>query len=452
MNWPETVTFFDKLPEPHVAKKPRVTSGEVLDPSNKKAKIDYSQGGPVRVLYTLSLQPSTPSTGSTGSKRSIWSDDEDSSDSEHDRKRVKMHPLAHFMPHSNSFRAIDAFIHLPRNLYVDKTKSIMDLPDKFQHLVLRPPQFGKTMFLSTLYHFYNIHGVQHFAERFGSLAVVTEASTPIPHSQHLCLSFNLSNLPVCSDRAEIGSELTDQIGLVLDYFLMNDYCNPQWYHGEIPVPFAREWHVGSPSTHHSSISARVMGDGWPNFAAAIVLADRVGALVLTNGVGSRHGRGRAIFRGNGMLRRRGGAEWGTILSRVSDGKHVKWGGTYIRQQAAMLEDDVLLDQQGTTKILRTRVRRPQDTLCRLGIHVCPPPQVTVALPRVTGPLTKGYRLESRNAWTRLVYQQEDHERFAIVVTLAPSSQSVTVLRGAMRRSTKASQWWTQWGAPLKQDG
>jgi hypothetical protein len=219
MNWPETVTFFNKLPEPHVAKR-RSTSGEVLDPSNGGATIDYSQGGPVRVLHTLSLQASTPSTGFTGSKRSIWSDDEDSSDSEHDRKRVKMHPLSHFMPRSNSFRAIDVFIHLPSNLYVDKTKSIMDLPDKFQHLVLRPPQFGKTMFLSTLYYFYDIHGAQHFAERFGSLAVVTEASTPIPHSQHLCLSFNLSDLPVCSDRAEIASELTDQIGLVLDYFLM----------------------------------------------------------------------------------------------------------------------------------------------------------------------------------------------------------------------------------------
>ncbi|KAJ7879638.1 hypothetical protein B0H14DRAFT_3129698 [Mycena olivaceomarginata] len=154
----KTVTFFNKLPEPHVAKRPRSTSGEVLDPSNGGAKIDYSQGGPVRVLYTLSLQASTPSAGFTGSKRSIWSDDEDSSDSEHDRKRVKMHPLAHFMPRSNSFRAIDAFIHLPSNLYVDKTRSIMDLPDKFQHLVLRPPQFGKTMFLSTLYHFYDIHG------------------------------------------------------------------------------------------------------------------------------------------------------------------------------------------------------------------------------------------------------------------------------------------------------
>ncbi|KAJ7347141.1 hypothetical protein DFH08DRAFT_809875 [Mycena albidolilacea] len=115
---------------------------------------------------------------------------------------------------------------------------------------------------------------------------------------------------------------------------------------------------------------------------------------------------------------------------------------FIDQEEMLPEDAKEYDRMDLITVVRsarTRVRRPQDTSRRLGIHVCPPPQVTVALPRVTGPLTKGYRLESRNVRTRLVYQQEDHERFAIVVMLAPSSQSVTILRGAMRRSTKASQ-------------
>ncbi|KAJ7879640.1 hypothetical protein B0H14DRAFT_2709555 [Mycena olivaceomarginata] len=85
--------------------------------------------------------------------------------------------------------------------------------DRKRHLVLRPPQFGQTMFLSTLYYFYDIHGAPTFRWRFGSLAVVTEASTPIPHSQPLCLSFNLP----CRNCVR----MTDQIGLVLDYFLIS---------------------------------------------------------------------------------------------------------------------------------------------------------------------------------------------------------------------------------------
>ncbi|KAF8199908.1 hypothetical protein K438DRAFT_1933215 [Mycena galopus ATCC 62051] len=96
----------------------------------------------------------------------------------------------------------------------------MDFPDKFQYLVLRPPQFGKTMLISMLYHFYDIHGANQFAERFGSLAVVTKASTPVRHSQHLCLSFNLLDFWVCSDRTDLVSDLPNQISHVLDSFLI----------------------------------------------------------------------------------------------------------------------------------------------------------------------------------------------------------------------------------------
>ncbi|KAF8199912.1 hypothetical protein K438DRAFT_671851 [Mycena galopus ATCC 62051] len=169
---------------------------------------------------TLSL-PSTPSAGSTRSKRSIWSDDEgSSSDSGHDQKRVKSRSLSPFFSRIRSFREIDAFLYPPGGLLVDKTQWIIDLPQEFRYLVLRPPQFGKSMFLSALCHFYDIHGAKHFDERFGSLAVVTQAPTPVPHSQHLCLSFNLSDFWVCSTLTEIMSDLPKQISHVLDSFLI----------------------------------------------------------------------------------------------------------------------------------------------------------------------------------------------------------------------------------------
>ncbi|KAJ7267594.1 hypothetical protein B0H12DRAFT_1097919 [Mycena haematopus] len=167
----------------------------------------------------LSL-PSTPSTESTRSKRSFWSDDEESSsDNGRDQKRVKTRSLSPFLSRLYRFGDINPFLRASENLFVDKTKCIIDLPDKFQYLVLRPPQFGKTMFLSTLYHFYDIHGAREFDERFGSLAVVTKAATPVPHSQHLCLSFHLSDLLVDLYCTDIMSQLANEVSLVLTTFL-----------------------------------------------------------------------------------------------------------------------------------------------------------------------------------------------------------------------------------------
>ncbi|KAF7376542.1 hypothetical protein MSAN_00070300 [Mycena sanguinolenta] len=181
------------------------------------------------------LPPSSPSPGSTSSKRSFrWDENESSSDGERGQKRVKRRSLSPFLPHSRAFRAIDAFLHPPSDLFIDKTKRIIDLPDKFQCLVLRPPQFGKTMFLSTLYHFYDKHGTEQFNKRFGFLDVVTKAATPVQHNQHLCLSFDLSVFWVSSALTVIASRLKNQISHVLDSFLIEyatelDLSNPQNY-------------------------------------------------------------------------------------------------------------------------------------------------------------------------------------------------------------------------------
>jgi hypothetical protein len=143
-------------------------------------------------------------------------------------------------------REIDAFVYPPPgHPFVDKTECILHLPDKFQYLLLRPPRFGKTTFLSTLYHYYDIHAASHFDDLFGSLAVVTK-SPIVTHSQHLSLSFSLSTIRVYSDLKGIASQLTNQISFALSMFLIKyatelELSEPQNYldDGGLEIRFAK---------------------------------------------------------------------------------------------------------------------------------------------------------------------------------------------------------------------
>ncbi|KAJ7742655.1 hypothetical protein DFH07DRAFT_979858 [Mycena maculata] len=149
---------------------------------------------------------------SPNSKR-VWSDEEQdsSSGSERDPKRPKTRSVSPIYFTTSSLGTsidYDTYPQLPYDkddfqsfhlhpeiVYVDKTRPILKLSDKFRHLLLRPPRFGKTAFLSTLTQFYDIHRAGQFTDRFGSLAVVTDNPDAIPHhSQHLCLSFDFADL------------------------------------------------------------------------------------------------------------------------------------------------------------------------------------------------------------------------------------------------------------------
>ncbi|KAJ7225372.1 hypothetical protein GGX14DRAFT_693402 [Mycena pura] len=172
-----------------------------------------------------SLQPSSPSVGS---KRSwIWSDGEDSDgDSEYSYKRLRRQSSSD-RPRIYLPRSDDTFINfcnLPGTVFVDKTQCISLLPDRFRYVLLRPPRFGKSTLLTTLLEYYDIHGANRFAERFGSLAVVTQGpQSAARHSQHLCLSFNLGSFSVYSSVAEFTACLTSKIYFVLGLFVAR-YC------------------------------------------------------------------------------------------------------------------------------------------------------------------------------------------------------------------------------------
>ncbi|KAJ7104024.1 hypothetical protein B0H15DRAFT_1016455 [Mycena belliarum] len=164
----------------------------------------------------LPSPPSSPSTGSAHLKRARrWSDndsDGQTSESEAGQKRAKSSP--------NHNRRLLRWSIRPPPAFVDKTRCIRQLPSRLQCLLLRPPGFGKTTFLSTLAKYYDVHEVHNFGAHFGSLEVFTQDLDSTPrHNQHLCLGFNLLGVFVDPDLADVSTDLPYWICQVLGRFL-----------------------------------------------------------------------------------------------------------------------------------------------------------------------------------------------------------------------------------------
>ena len=85
----------------------------------------------------------------------------------------------------------------PGFAWLDKSQSVLQLPDRFRQLLLRPPRFGKTTLLSLLQYYYDIREAENYTKNFGSLAVAADLNHR--HNQHLCLSFQLSHMAVISE-------------------------------------------------------------------------------------------------------------------------------------------------------------------------------------------------------------------------------------------------------------
>ncbi|KAJ6470641.1 hypothetical protein C8R47DRAFT_1325232 [Mycena vitilis] len=216
---------------------------------------DYISSSELDAKPTPSSPPSTPASGSPGSKRPWGMDEKDNesgSDCESEPKRARMGlRLGSLSPISSGRSSLgsldDAPPHLPQSgddfpafrsrpgtVSVDKTQCVLDLPTNFQYLLLRPPRFGKTAFLSTLYHYYDIRGAKHFPRRFEA----TKASaSALPHSQHLCLCFDLAIVRVDSDHEHVASHLRTHVLSVLRSFL---------------VKYAGELELSHPSTFLSN--------------------------------------------------------------------------------------------------------------------------------------------------------------------------------------------------------
>ncbi|KAJ7615045.1 hypothetical protein DFH06DRAFT_128634 [Mycena polygramma] len=210
---------------------------------------------PSHRLLAPPLSPiSSDSTSSIGSKRSRQSFPDDSSDhSGNEQKRARTRspsPIPSSRKHSFDLSVNRKLPHSrfdfpsslmsPQVAFVDKTQLIVGLPAKFQHLLLRPPCFGKTALLSTLAHYYDIHEAETFPQDFGSLAVVTTNSPNTePHNQHLCLMFNFSQIARPCDVEELDMNLSSTISVVLRGFVRKyaselQISDPTGYLGTVP--------------------------------------------------------------------------------------------------------------------------------------------------------------------------------------------------------------------------
>ncbi|KAJ7102368.1 hypothetical protein B0H15DRAFT_814329 [Mycena belliarum] len=251
----------------HIESAPQRPSPETIamaqtgsaDPFTRPEELDFSDGGLLRKdsldaeLVVFEDSESTPFSkeeefdgvaflSNPKPKRAwLWSDDETDEDSSsgsepgpHKRARTRsLSPISFSTDSLNNTFISDNHRELPwtnydflklrqhpETVYVDKTRCILQLPDKFRYILLRPPRFGKTAFLSTLNQYYDVRGAQNFAAHFGSL-VVAEASGATQHRhQHLCLSFTLSDIHPLSDITDIDNRLTSHILFGLRQFVM----------------------------------------------------------------------------------------------------------------------------------------------------------------------------------------------------------------------------------------
>ncbi|MFZ1234181.1 MAG: AAA family ATPase [Thiofilum sp.] len=79
--------------------------------------------------------------------------------------------------------------------YIDKTSFIRTLEDEGRHnVLLRPRRFGKSLFLSMLYYYYDINSANDFNTLFGHLAI---GQNPTPkHNQYQILFLEFSGIAI----------------------------------------------------------------------------------------------------------------------------------------------------------------------------------------------------------------------------------------------------------------
>ena len=110
-------------------------------------------------------------------------------------------------------------------LYIDKTAYIPALEEQGRYnILLRPRRFGKSLFLSTLKHYYDVRGKGEFEILFRGL-VVGEHPTPL-HSSYQVLFFDFSG--IATDDAEIiRRNFTSRVENCLLAFLEQYHYGPE---------------------------------------------------------------------------------------------------------------------------------------------------------------------------------------------------------------------------------
>nr|GAT54611.1 predicted protein [Mycena chlorophos] len=171
------------------------------EPTDKLTTFEHENAPHDHAAVLLSpLDPdSPPSSFSSGSKRSFSPDEADGYEQDNVERTQLAGPKrvrARKLPRPDDL--LPAL--LANEMFVDNTRFLLALPDRFEYLVLLPPRFGKSVLLSTLHAFFDVHRATEFSQRFKSLAAVRDAPAgrELVHNQHLLLEFNFHSFTLYS--------------------------------------------------------------------------------------------------------------------------------------------------------------------------------------------------------------------------------------------------------------
>ncbi|MDM8518548.1 AAA family ATPase [Anaerolineales bacterium HSG6] len=185
-------------------------------------------------------------------------------------------------------------------VYVDRTNRI-PLVEEFGKtlLFLRPRRFGKSLWLSTLWNYYDVNRADEFEQLFGHLAI---GQNPTPkHNQYLILKWNFSVVATQGDIKEIRQALYNHLNQAMKNFAMR-------YRTILPYPI--EFNPNDPIASLESTltiaqttpyKVYLLIDEYDNFANEVLMARRRG----------NEKRYDDLIKGEGMLK--------TLFKVVKDG-------------------------------------------------------------------------------------------------------------------------------------
>ncbi|MDM8520875.1 AAA family ATPase [Anaerolineales bacterium HSG6] len=160
--------------------------------------------------------------------------------------------------------------------YVDRTNRIPFVETFGKTLLfLRPRRFGKSLWLSTLWNYYDLNRADEFEQLFGHLAI---GQKPTPkHNQYLILKWNFSEIETQGDVEQIRQLLHDHINDSLKDFSKR-------YRAILPfeIEFNPKNAISSLTSTLTAVQATpykvyLLIDEYDNFANEVLMARRMGS-------------------------------------------------------------------------------------------------------------------------------------------------------------------------------
>ncbi|MDM8520616.1 AAA family ATPase [Anaerolineales bacterium HSG6] len=185
-------------------------------------------------------------------------------------------------------------------VYIDRTDRI-PLVEEFGKtlLFLRPRRFGKSLWLSTLWNYYDVNRADEFEQLFGHLAIGQNPTAK--HNQYLILKWNFSTVETQGDIKEIRQMLHDHINASLKSFFVR-------YQSLLPFDIEFNPHnalnsleLALTAVQATPYKVYLLIDEYDNFANEVLMARRRG----------NENRYDDLIKGEGMLK--------TLFKVVKDG-------------------------------------------------------------------------------------------------------------------------------------